>query len=126
MPANSEAPLYIAVLLYESSSPDPGYTPTFEECFVLLRADSDEQAQARAEEHGRANVMSLKNALGQTVQWKLKHVVDVSRVLSDTLDDGSELYARFFKNYDAYHAFEPLLGGRIDDEGGTRNASYAP
>jgi hypothetical protein len=117
-PSTSIVPLYIAVLLYESSSPDPSYTPTFEECFVLLRADSDEQARARAEQHSRASETSFKNVAGQTVQWKLKHVVDVSCILSDTLDDGSELYARHFKNYEAYRAFEPLLGGTIDDEGG--------
>lgn len=109
----SQAPFYIAVLLYEASSTDPAYTPTFEECFVLLRADSDEQASARAEQHSRARETLYKNVDGQTIQWKLKHVVDVSRLLSETLDDGAELYARHFKDYGAYHAFEPLLGGTI-------------
>jgi hypothetical protein len=110
----AQAPFYIAVLLYEASSPDPAYTPTFEECFVLLRADSDEQARARAEQHSRASETSYKNVDGQMLHWKLKHVVDVSRLLSDTVDDGAELYVRHFKNYEAYHAFEPLLGGTID------------
>ncbi|KYF49599.1 hypothetical protein BE08_15055 [Sorangium cellulosum] len=40
--------------------------------------------------------------------------MDVSRILSDTMDDGAELYARHFTNHDAYHAFEPLLGGTLD------------
>lgn len=56
----------------------------------------------------------FQNAEGQTIHWKLKRVVDVSRVLSDVLDDGAELYSRHFKNYEAYHAFEPLLGGSVD------------
>ena len=111
----SELPMYIAVLLYASSSPDPGYTQTFEECFMLLRAADDERARAHAEQHGRAREASFANSAGQTVHWKLKHVVDVARVLSDTFEDGSELYARHFKNYGAYHAFEPLLGGDIDE-----------
>lgn len=117
-PTTSKNHLYIAVLLYESSSQDPAYTQTFEECFLLLRADSDEQARARAEQHSRANEASFENVAGQTVHWKLKHVVDISRILSEALDDGSELYARHFKNYEAYRAFEPLLGGTIDDEAG--------
>ncbi|HYO58229.1 hypothetical protein [Archangium sp.] len=49
-----------------------------------------------------------------TIHWSLKHLVDVSPVLDDDLKDSSELYARHFKNYDAYHAFEPLLGGAVD------------
>jgi hypothetical protein len=114
----SDAPLYIAVLLYESSASDPAYKPLFEECFMLVRAESDEQARGRAEQHGRARETSFENVAGQTIHWRLKYVVDVSRVLSDALDDGSELYARHFKSYEAYHAFEPLLGGTIDDEGG--------
>ncbi|WP_437828211.1 DUF4288 domain-containing protein [Sorangium sp. So ce1153] len=106
--------LYVAILLYESSSLDPSYTPLFEECFVLLRADNDEQARARAEQHSRVHETCFNNAAGQEIHWKLKHVVDVSRVLSDTLDDGAELYSRHFKDYGAYHAFEPLLSGGLD------------
>lgn len=113
MPASvSQASFYIAVLLYELSSADPDYTPTYEECFLLLRADSDEQARTRAEQHGRASETSYKNVDGQTIQYKLKHVVDVSRVLSDTLDDGAEIYVRHFKDYKAYRAFEPIPFGR--------------
>jgi Domain of unknown function (DUF4288) len=117
--ASSELPMYVAVLLYASSSPDPGYTPMYEECFLLLRATGDEEARILAEQRGRAREASFQNATGQTVHWKLKHVVDVGRALSDVLDDGAEVYARHFKDYEAYHAFEPMLGGHIDDDGGT-------
>lgn len=113
-----EAPLYMAVLLYASTSPDPAYTPMFEECFVLLRAGSDEQARARAAQHGRSRESSFTNAAGQLIRWELRHVVDVARVLSDVLDDGAELYARHFKSYEAYRAFEPLLGGDSGENGG--------
>jgi hypothetical protein len=117
MQSTSEGPLYVAVLLYESSSEDPTYTPTFEESFVLLRADDEAQARARAEQHGHANATSFTNSVGQMVRWHLKHVVDVSQALSEPLDDGSEVYARHFKNYEAYFAFEPLLGGNLDRGG---------
>lgn len=106
--------LYIAIILYETWSPDPSFEPMFEECFVLLRADSDEQALARAEQRSKAQETCYTNTTGQEVHWKPKRVVDVSRILSDTMVDGAELYARHFTNYDAYHAFEPLLGGTLD------------
>ncbi|WP_437742801.1 DUF4288 domain-containing protein [Sorangium sp. So ce302] len=114
MESSPNSDLYVAVILYESWSPDPSYTPMYEECFALVRAESEEQARARAEQHSRAHETCFNNVLGQEIHWKLKHVVDVSRVLSDTLDDGADIYARHFKSYEAYHAFEPLLGGRFD------------
>lgn len=120
MSSTSTAPFYVAVLLYASSSEDPSYTPMFEECFLLLRADDDEQARSRAEQLGQSSATTFTNSAGQKIQWSLKHVVDVNRVLSDAFDDGSQLYARHFNNYAAYCAFEPLLGGAID--GGERDA----
>jgi hypothetical protein len=42
----------------------------------------------------------------------LQQVVDVNSVLDDDFDaaeDGVDLYARHFRNYDAYQSFEPLL-----------------
>lgn len=107
-------PFYIAVLLYESTSESGDKAPMYEESFVLLQAANEEEARARAVEHGRRQQTQYENAERQTVRQSFKHVVDVSPVLSDELKDGAELYARHFKNYDAYHAFEPLLGGSVD------------
>jgi hypothetical protein len=53
----------------------------FEECFMLLRADNDEQALARAEQRSKAKETCYDNTAGQEVHWKLKRIVDVSRVL---------------------------------------------
>ncbi|XXT16180.1 DUF4288 domain-containing protein [Sorangium sp. So ce429] len=114
MESSTTNDLYIAIIVYEASSPDPSFKTMFEECFVLIRADSDEQAIARAEQRSKDQETCYDNAAGQEIHWKLKRVVDVSRILSDNLDDGAELYARHFTDYDAYHAFEPLLGGTID------------
>ncbi|WP_437951193.1 DUF4288 domain-containing protein [Sorangium sp. So ce296] len=114
MESNANGELYVAIILYESWSSDPSFKPMFEECFVLIRADSDEQALARAEQLSKDKETCYDNVAGQDVRWKLKRIVDVSRVLSDTMDDGAELYARHFTNYDAYYAFEPLLGGTLD------------
>ncbi|WP_158501711.1 DUF4288 domain-containing protein [Vitiosangium sp. GDMCC 1.1324] len=105
---------YIAVLLYESTSESGDKEPMYQESFVLLQATNEEEARARALEHARRQDIRYESAEGKTIRWSLKHMVDVSPALDDNLKDGSELYARHFKNYDAYRAFEPLLGGTVD------------
>jgi hypothetical protein len=37
-----------------------------------------------------------------------KRVLDVQCALIDNFLDGTELYARHFRNYEAYRSFEPL------------------
>ena len=114
MPEEPSKQLYIAVLLYESTSESGDKTPLYEESCVLLQAPNEEEARARAVEHARRQDVPYESAEGKTIHWSLKHVVDVSPVLDDELKDGAELYARHFRDYAAYHAFEPLLGGSVD------------
>ncbi|WP_437518526.1 DUF4288 domain-containing protein [Sorangium sp. So ce1099] len=59
--------LYVAIVLYESWSFDPSYTPLFDECIVLLRADNDEQARARAGQHSREYDTCFNNATGREI-----------------------------------------------------------
>jgi hypothetical protein len=103
--------LYVAVLLYESASAAPGYLPLYEECFVLIKAGSPEEACEKALHHARCREVSYQNEKKETIRWSLKQVVDVSPALDDSLDDGSEIYARHFRNHEAYRSFEPLLSG---------------
>ena len=117
MPSERTKDFYIAILLYESvsESGEPGSKePMYEESFVLLQASSEEEARNRALGHASQQCTSYENAEGERIRWSLRHVIDVSQVLDDELVDGAELYARYFKNYAAYHAFEPLLGGTVD------------
>ncbi|WP_420759278.1 DUF4288 domain-containing protein [Nostoc sp. CALU 546] len=103
---------YIAVVLYESSSNAPDYQPLYQECFVLLKASSLEKAQEKARIYAKKEEVSYKNEDGETITWSLKQVVDVNSVLYDDFDstsDGVDLYARHFRNYEAYHSFEPFL-----------------
>ncbi|WP_428261774.1 DUF4288 domain-containing protein [Haliangium sp.] len=114
MPTDEDKDLYIAVLLFESVAPSGSKESLFQETFVLLRAADEGEARAQALAHGRRSCTSYENAAGETIQWTLKHLVDVTPVLDDELTHGSELYARHFKNYQAYRDFEPLLDGRVD------------
>ncbi|HEX2087222.1 MAG TPA: DUF4288 domain-containing protein [Solirubrobacteraceae bacterium] len=103
-----DSKLYVAVVLAEATS-DADDERLYQESFVLVRAGSLEEATERAEELGRAEETQYRNETGATISWSLKRVVDVNEVLDDELDDGATVYARHFRDYDAYRRFEPLL-----------------
>jgi hypothetical protein len=103
---------YIAIILYKSSSDAPDYQPLYQESFVLIKAASLEQAKEKALNHGKDESVSYINENGETITWSLQQVVDVNSVLYDdfvSAEDGVDLYTRHFRNYEAYHSFEPLL-----------------
>lgn len=102
---------YIAVILFESSSNKPDYQPLYEECFVLITARSLEEAKAKTLVYGQNQEGSYENEVKNIITWSLKQIVEVNSVLSDNFDNGTELYARHFRNYQAYCLFEPLLSG---------------
>lgn len=97
---------YVAVLLLEAES--EGQRPLYEESFVLLRAESQEEAAEKARECGKQQETSYQDENHQQISWKLKQVVEVKPLEDATFDDGSELYSRFFRNRQAYESLEPL------------------
>ncbi|MHB8597579.1 MAG: DUF4288 domain-containing protein [Ktedonobacteraceae bacterium] len=106
-----EPSFYMAVILYEAQSDAPDYEPLYEESFVLISANSEEEAGEKAKIHTQQQLTRYQNEFGETITWVVKQIVDVSPVLTDTIEDGSELYTRHFRNYQAYSAFEPMLSG---------------
>lgn len=110
----AEAEFYVAVLVVESSPQSPDGKPLYEESFVLLKAESEQEAQEKAREYGKQHETSYQNENHELVSWKLKQIVEVKPVEDATFDDGTEIYSRFFRNYSGYQSFEPLLG---DDDG---------
>ena len=103
--------LYVAIIIYESTSPSPEYRTLYEEEISLIEADSEEQAREKAFVHGKAQETTYKNQYGETLTVTFKTLVDVQQVLDSDFRDGSLLYARHFRDYEAYEAFEPLLKG---------------
>ncbi|MDI2032861.1 DUF4288 domain-containing protein [Saccharopolyspora sp. TS4A08] len=97
---------YVAVLLLESES--EGQPPLYEESFVLLTAESAEEAAEKAQECGKQQESSYEDENHRPVTWKLKQVVEVKPLEDATFDDGSELYSRFFRNHDAYRSLDTL------------------
>lgn len=104
----TEPEFYLAVLVLESSADSADYRPLYEESFVLIKAESREEADEKATEYGKQQESSYPDEHHELITWKLKQVVEVKPVEDATFDDGSELYSRFFRNYAGYQAFEPL------------------
>ena len=102
---------YIAIIVYESSSNALNYKPLYEECFTLIEARSLEEAREKAQICAKNNETSYENLYGETITWVTKEIVDVNNVLDDNFKDNTDIYARHFRNYEAYRAFEPLLFG---------------
>ncbi len=103
---------YIAIILYKSSSDKPDYQSLYQESFILIKAASLKEAKAKALNHGKNESVSYTNENGETITWSLEQVVDVNSVLYDDFDSSEDivdLYARHFRNYEAYQSFEPLL-----------------
>jgi len=105
--------LYAALLVYEYASSAPGFEPLYEETVTLIEANSTEQAAERAREFALFRQHSYKNEAGETIQYHMKHLVDVVEI-NDRLGDQAEIYTRHFRDYEAYRAFETMLSGGLD------------
>jgi hypothetical protein len=92
---------YIAVIVYESSADPTDYDPLYEENFMLLKADSEEEAKEKALSHVN-QPHSYKNEYGQTITWSFKQLVELLPVWNTEITDGIELCSRYFRNYEAY------------------------
>ncbi|MEH1842760.1 MAG: DUF4288 domain-containing protein [Nostoc sp.] len=104
--------LYIAIILYKSSSDKPDYQPLYQESFVLVKATSLQEAKVKVLNHAKNESVSYTNENGETITWSFEQVVDMNSVLHDNFDSSEEivdLYTRHFRNYEAYQSFEPLL-----------------
>lgn len=106
-----EQSFYIAVILYESSSNVSGYKPLYQECFFLIKACSLEEANEKALLYANQEQVSYENVNNEIITWSLKHIISVDLVVDDEFSDGAEIYARYFRNYDAYRLFDPTLSG---------------
>lgn len=109
MSGDSQRAPYIAILLYETSSDAADYEPLYREDVVVVYAESLDAARGRVMARARAEEGSYENEAGEVITWRLKHLVDFNRALEDDLGQDADLYARHFRDYNAYRAFEPLL-----------------
>ena len=95
----------MAVLLYRSSSPSPGYRVLYEESIALFEADDELEAHRKAWAYGALQAQTFTSADGHVVHWELLQVQDVCEALEPTDGDGVEIYARHFRDLEAYRRF---------------------
>ena len=103
--------LFVAILLFESTSPAPNYRPLYREDIVTLRAPSLRAARDRAERHGRDAETSYMNQGGEEIRDRLVEIVDVAPALNDNDTSPADLYSRHFRDLTSYRNSEPLLDG---------------
>lgn len=103
--------LFVAILLFESSSPAADYRPLYREDIVTLRAPSLREARDRAERHGLDAQTSHSNQAGEEISDRLVEVVDVAPALSENDTSPADLYSRHFRDLTSYRTFEPLPDG---------------
>ena len=103
--------LFVAILLFESSSSAPDYRPLYREDIVTLRAPSLREARDRVKRHGRDAQISYSNQVGEEIRDRLLEVVDVAPALYENDTSPADLYSRHFRDLTSYRTFEPLLDG---------------
>jgi hypothetical protein len=99
---------YVAVILMESHSTNPDDGPLYEESFFLVKAKSEDIAFQKAYQYGISQECEYLNEEKYLIRWKLSKVIDVNPVLMESLEDPTELYARYFRDIDAYAKMEIL------------------
>lgn len=70
---------------------------TFEESIFLIQATSVEDAYTKAKTVAKKAEVSYLNVYEQQVDWVLIELLDCFEITGDTVQSGSEVYARFFE-----------------------------
>ena len=104
---------YTAIIITRSASTASDYRPLYQESMVLLQAASQEEADEGAKWWADNNTPSYANSLGEQIEWKLVRVLEVKKT-DDPPGHFVEIHTRFFRDYEAYRRFEPLLDGEIE------------
>ncbi len=100
---NKQLPsFYIVVLIIECTIAHSDDKPLYEERFLLIKASSEEDASEKAIQQSN-QLESYQNQYGETVTWTFKEVVEAKEVNEGEIGDGTEIFARFFRNYEAYN-----------------------
>jgi hypothetical protein len=90
---------FVAVLVHRTKiQSDPGYEPLRELSFRLIDALDAELAYARALELGRQAAISYRNVQGENLEWEFLGLADLRAVDPETLSDGAEIYAQFYRD----------------------------
>jgi uncharacterized protein DUF4288 len=110
--------VYIAVIVYACDVDAPDHATLYEESVTLIRANSTEDATAKAEAFAHRPLSQYKNGDGQQVTWTLKGIVDLRKSLTQRLGgEPEELIARHFNDYASYSSYVASIDARAGGPG---------
>jgi hypothetical protein len=66
-----------------------------EDRFVLVKANSEEEARTKGEQEAEQYGDTFLNEDGQTVTWRVRRISDVRGILNAEVTDGTEVYSSF-------------------------------
>ena len=91
---------YSARLLYESIAVDSrqDHEPFFEEKLIVFRCDESEDLMTRLTASLREDERAFENAAGYRIRWAFREVLEVQEVDDETIDDGTEVFFRYWHN----------------------------
>ncbi len=96
-------PVYLAQILFASSSDMPGYQTLYEENFSLVRAATQQQARLLAMEYGQKSEHEYNNVYGHKIRWRFEEIINLALVVDEDLEnDVVELHGRFFRDKKGY------------------------
>jgi hypothetical protein len=94
----SDSNWFAARIVLESvGATSDGDERLFEDRIILLRAESEREAQVKAKAIGRESAHEYDSAAGSHVTWRFKELLDVKPLWLDSIEDGSEVYYAFLR-----------------------------
>jgi len=91
-------------MVHASSSSAEDYEPLYEESVVLLKAPDSKRAEEKAVTLGREREQTYQNQYGEAITWSFLMIADVKEWHPAVLEDGAEVYGRFFRDLVAYRS----------------------
>jgi hypothetical protein len=86
---------------------DPPHERRTVEVPVTCRLDTAEEVEDLRSRRRAATLRAgFQNAEGQEISWSLYNIVDINPMLEDSFDEVTEIYARHFRDIEAYRKFE--------------------
>ena len=100
---------FSASLLFSSEYPgQSGVVPLWEEQILLLDAENEQAAKAKAETCGRTGEHEYYNAANQLVRWRFARVERIFQIESKALEDGTEIFSRFLRDSEVKSLLTPF------------------
>jgi hypothetical protein len=101
--------VYVANLLFKSTVESMNEDKClWEEQWVCVFANSDDDAMSKSDQYGRDNEHSYNNNRGQLVQWVFVKTLRIWLLESHILEDQQEIAARFLRSSEAVSLMTPF------------------